>query len=69
MGSRFAPALAPNGQAVAVRMLMVIERTTIREKLLPLEEPPAVQQARRTKPLPLQRSGARSAIQQSSARA
>lgn len=69
MGSRFAPAQAPDGRAIAVLMLMVIERTTIREKLPPIDAPMPAPQARRSKPVPQQLPGARSAIQQSSARA
>jgi len=71
MGSRFVPAQAADGRAIAVLMLMVIERTTIREKLPPIAEPPPVPLARRSKPLSqqLQLPGARSAVQQGSARA
>jgi hypothetical protein len=71
-GARFTPAQAPGGRSIAVRVLIVIERTTIREKLQPLDEPQPVQQARRggAKPVLIQPlPGARSAVQQSSARA
>jgi hypothetical protein len=73
-GSRYTPAQAANGRAVAVRLLMLFERTTIRETMPPpIEEPTAVQQARRSatpKASPVQRlPGARSAVVQSSARA
>jgi hypothetical protein len=72
-GSRFTPAQAADGRAVAIRLVMVIERTTIKETWRPIEENWPAQQARRTpvpKVVPQQSpSGVRSAVDHGSARA